>query len=90
MIDIYNSLRAYTSDIRIFDPWVSKEFVKQEYGIEVSTDIKELERGEYDAVIYCVKHTCFDAIGLDSLRKPEGVFYDVKGTLDKDIVTDRL
>lgn len=90
VIDIYNSLRAYTSDIRIFDPWVSKEFVKQEYGIEVSTDIKELERGEYDAVIYCVKHTCFDAIGLDSLRKPEGVFYDVKGTLDKDIVTDRL
>lgn len=90
VIDIYNSLKAYTQDICIFDPWVSKEYVKQEYGVEVSTDEKDLEKGTYDAVIYCVKHTCFDSIGMETLRKPEGVFYDVKGVLDKDIITDRL
>ena len=90
VIDIYNSLKAYTQDIRIFDPWVSKEFVKHEYGVEVSTDEKDLEKGMYDAVIYCVKHTCFDSIGLETLRKSEGVFYDVKGVLDRDIITDRL
>ena len=90
VIDIYNSLKAYTQDIRIFDPWVSKEYVKQEYGVEVSTDEKDLEKGMYDAVIYCVKHTCFDSIGLETLRKSEGVFYDVKGVLDRDIITDRL
>ena len=90
VIDIYNSLKAYTQDICIFDPWVSKEYVKQEYGVEVSTDEKDLEKGMYDAVIYCVKHTCFDSIGLETLRKSEGVFYDVKGVLDRDIITDRL
>ena len=90
VIDIYNSLKVYTQDIRIFDPWVSPEHARQEYGIEISTQAEELERGEYDAVIYCVKHKCFSSIDLGTLRKPGGVFYDVKGVLDYNIVTERL
>ena len=90
VVDIYNSLKAYSSDIRIYDPWVSKESALHEYGVEVSTDERDIERGEYDAVIYCVKHDCFDSLGLESLHKPNGVFYDVKGVLDKNIITERL
>ena len=90
VVDIYNSLKAYSSDIRIYDPWVSKESAMHEYGVEVSTDERDIERGEYDAVIYCVKHDCFDSLGLESLHKPNGVFYDVKGVLDKNIITERL
>ena len=90
VIDVYNSLKVYTQDIRIFDPWVSKEEVKHEYGVEVCTDETQLERGQYDAVIYCVKHDCFDFIDMKSLRKTGGVFYDVKGILSKEIVTERL
>ena len=90
VIDIYNSLKVYTQDIRIFDPWVSPEHARQEYGIEISTQAEELERGEYDAVIYCVKHKCFQSIEMGTLRKQNGVFYDVKGVLDHDIITERL
>ena len=90
VIDIYNSLKVYTQDIRIFDPWVSPEHARQEYGIEISTQAEELERGEYDAVIYCVKHKCFQSIEMGTLRKPNGVFYDVKGVLDHNIITERL
>ena len=90
IIDIYHALQAYTSDICIFDPWVSKQEVKHEYGVDISVDERELERGKYDAVIYCVKHDCFDSIDMGTLRKPEGVFYDVKGVLSKDIITERL
>lgn len=90
VVDVYNSLKAYTSDIRIFDPWVSKEAAKHEYGMDITTDERDLERGKYDAVIYCVKHDCFNSIDMATLRKPNGVFYDVKGTLDKNIVTERL
>ena len=90
VVDIYNSLKAYSSDIRIYDPWVSKESALHEYGVEVSTDERDIERGEYDAVIYCVKHDCFNSLGLESLHKPNGVFYDVKGVLDKNIITERL
>jgi UDP-N-acetyl-D-galactosamine dehydrogenase len=56
----------------------------------VSTDERDIERGEYDAVIYCVKHDCFNSLGLETLHKPNGVFYDVKGVLDKSIITERL
>ena len=90
VVDIYNSLKAYSSNILIYDPWVSKESAKHEYGVEVSTDERDIERGEYDAVIYCVKHDCFNSLGLETLHKPNGVFYDVKGVLDKSIITERL
>ena len=90
VVDIYNSLKAYSSNILIYDPWVSKEAAKHEYGVEVSTDERDIERGEYDAVIYCVKHDCFNSLGLETLHKPNGVFYDVKGVLDKSIITERL
>lgn len=90
VVDIYNSLKAYSSDIRIYDPWVSKESALHEYGVEVSTDERDIERGEYDAVIYCVKHDCFNLLSLETLHKPNGVFYDVKGVLDKSIITERL
>ena len=90
VVDIYNSLKAYSSNILIYDPWVSKESAMHEYGVEVCTDERDIERGEYDAVIYCVKHDCFNSLGLDTLHKPNGVFYDVKGVLDKSIITERL
>ena len=90
VIDIYKTMKVYTSDILIFDPWVSKEAAKQEYGIEISTDERDLERGKYDAVIYCVKHDCFNSINMKTLRKENGVFYDVKGVLSQDIITERL
>jgi UDP-N-acetyl-D-galactosamine dehydrogenase len=89
-VDVYNSLKAYTSDICIYDPWVSKEAAKHEYGMDITTDERDLERGQYDAVIYCVKHDCFESIDMKTLRKSSGVFYDVKGVLEKDIVTERL
>ena len=90
VVDIYNSLKVYTSDICIFDPWVNQEEAKKEYGIDVCVDESLLERGKYQAVIYCVKHDCFQAIQMDTLMKFGGVFYDVKGVLGKDIVTERL
>ena len=90
VVDIYNSLKVYSSNILVYDPWVSKEAAKHEYGVEVSTDERDIERGEYDAVVYCVKHDCFNSLGLERLHKPNGVFYDVKGVLDKSIITERL
>ena len=90
IIDVYNSLKFYTPDITIYDPWVSKEAVKHEYGLDIITDAQLLEQGKYDAVVYCVKHDCFNNLDLTSLHRAGGVLYDVKGTLDKKIITARL
>ena len=90
VVDIFNTLKTYTDDITIYDPWASKEMAKMEYGVNICTEAKDLERGKYDAVVYCVKHSCFNDIDMGSLRKEGGVFYDVKGVLDKEIATERL
>ena len=35
IVDIYSTLKEYTSDIVVYDPWVNKEVVKKEYGIDI-------------------------------------------------------
>ena len=36
IVDIYHTLKEYTSDITIFDPWANQEAVKHEYDINLS------------------------------------------------------
>ena len=88
--DIYNLLHRYTSNVDVYDPWADPETVKKHYGIHLISDSAELRRGDYDAVIYCVKHSDFDSIGLESLCRPGGIFFDVKGNIDRKISTHRL
>ena len=38
IVDIYSTLKEYTSDIVVYDPWVNKEVVKKEYGIDIISE----------------------------------------------------
>ncbi|MBR3699555.1 MAG: nucleotide sugar dehydrogenase [Bacteroidales bacterium] len=49
-----------------------------------------VESGEFDAVILAVAHDEFKELDVKSLLKPNGVIYDVKGFLPRDIVDGRL
>lgn len=88
VVDIYHLLKEYTNNITIYDPWVSQENVKNEYGIEIysalPTNIK------YDAVIHAVAHNDFKSIDIPSLLAEKAVVYDVCSTLPRDIVDGRL
>lgn len=90
IVDIYHTLAEYTSDITIYDPWANPEAVKREYGIDI---VKKLpETGKYDAVILGVAHNQFKELDIRGLlaNKNNGVVYDVKGILPRDIVDARL
>lgn len=90
IVDIYHTLAEYTSDITIYDPWANPEAVKREYGIDI---VKKLpETGKYDAVILGVAHNQFKELDIRGLLadKENGVVYDVKGILPRDIVDARL
>lgn len=90
IVDIYHTLAEYTSDITIYDPWANPEAVKHEYGIDI---VKKFpETGKYDAVILGVAHNQFKELDIRSLLadKENGVVYDVKGILPRDIVDSRL
>lgn len=87
VIDIYHTLKEYTHNICIYDPWANAEKVKIEYGITITS---ELNKVKYDAIILAVSHKEFIGIDLRSLLTDNGIIYDVKGILPRDIIDGRL
>lgn len=88
IVDIYQTLEEYTSNITVFDPWANPEKVKYEYGIDI---VSELPAGEkFDAIINAVAHKQFRELDVRSLTVENSVVYDVKGTLPREITDGRL
>lgn len=92
IIDIYHTLKEYTDNVVVYDPWANTDTVKHEYDIDLyEKNIDEL-KGKFDAVILGVAHDEFKDIDIRSLlsNPKEGVVYDVKGVLDRESVDSRL
>lgn len=92
IVDIYHTLQEYTDNIVVYDPWANPKAVKHEYGIDITSDNLNELKGKFDAIILGVAHNQFKDIDIRSLLKnpQEGVVYDVKGILPRDIVDSRL
>lgn len=92
IVDIYQTLREYTSYITVYDPWANPDCVKHEYGIEITNNTPENLFGKFDAVILGVAHREFVDFDVQKFLTDEsnGVIYDVKGVLPRDIVDARL
>lgn len=92
IVDIYHTLHEYTDNITVYDPWANSNRVFHEYGIQLcKEELNELS-GCFDAVILAVAHKQFQNIDIRSLLSDRynGVVYDVKGILDKNIIDGRL
>lgn len=87
VIDVYNGLKEYTSNIVVYDCWANSQKVKKEYGVDV---VNELPNDKFDTVVLCVAHKEFLNLDIKSLVKDNGVIYDVKGILPKEIIDGRL
>ena len=82
VVDIYHTLREYTPNITIYDPWV-----------DISRNrivTNQLPNGPFDAVILAVAHDAFLSLDIRSLVPQPGVVYDVKGVLPRTLVDARL
>lgn len=88
IVDIYSTLSEYTNNITIYDPWADKAEVQHEYQIEISNTLDTTKK--YDAIILGVAHKEFLEIDIPSLLSENGVVYDVKGILDRNIIDGRL
>ena len=82
IVDIYHTLREYTPNITIYDPWVDTDKNPQV--------TNQLPEGSYDAAILAVAHDCFRDLDLRALVPQPGVIYDVKGMLPRNIIDARL
>ena len=87
IVDIYHTLKEYTDNITIYDPWANVKHVAHEYGIEVTN---KQPADKFDAVILAVAHKEFLGLDVQSFVGNRGVIYDVKGILPRDIVDARL
>jgi UDP-N-acetyl-D-galactosamine dehydrogenase len=86
-IDIYNELLTYDMDLDLYDPWADAKEVKREFGIDLTPTA---ELGKYDTIILAVAHNEFVELNLNDLKKSNGLVYDVKGILPRDVVDRRL
>ena len=86
-VDIYKGLKAYNSNIDVYDPWASYEEVREELGIELTSNLTEKK---YDSIVLVVAHNEFLALDLSKIKKADSIVYDVKGVLDKEDIDKRL
>jgi nucleotide sugar dehydrogenase len=91
IIDIYTTLKEYTSNISIYDPWANAEQVIYEYNIYIDNKNMEHLKGKFDSVILGVSHDEFIGINLrEFLSTNNGVVYDIKSILPQEMIDGRL
>lgn len=88
-IDIIREFETYHVDVDVYDPWASKDEVREEYGFELLTDASELA-DNYDAIVLAVSHNEFLDLDIQELKSENAVVFDVKSLLPKDLVDARL
>ena len=88
--DIYSTLRQYTANIVVTDPWADAVQVRDRYGVEILGDVAKCGGG-YDAVVLCVAHSEFKDLDVRAMLNADGgIVYDVKGFLPNDVADGRL
>ena len=87
VIDIYNSLKEYSVNITVYDPWANPDIAKREYGIDI---VSELPHQKFDAIVLAVAHDAFLKVDIHELCLENHVIFDVKGILDKRLIDGRL
>ena len=78
VIDIVTELKSYNCQVDVYDPWISADEARHEYGIE---PITAPSAATYDGIVLAVAHHQFKAMGAGAIRalgKPTHVLYDLK------------
>lgn len=87
VIDIYKTLKDYNANVTIYDPWVNPAVAEAEYGIKI---FNELPTQRFDACIVAVAHNQFSKMNILQFLNDSHVLFDVKCSLDRNIVDGRL
>jgi UDP-N-acetyl-D-galactosamine dehydrogenase len=84
--DVVKELQTYGALVDVYDPQADAKEVAHEYGL---TLINALTR-KYHAIVLAVGHKEFKNLNWSLIRDGNTVVYDVKGFLDKSLITARL
>ncbi|KPH13686.1 nucleotide sugar dehydrogenase [Chryseobacterium sp. ERMR1:04] len=88
VVDIYTELKDYGINVDIYDPWVNKAEVENEYGINILENLEDNKK--YDSIIIAVAHNEFLKIDIQGLKNENAVVFDTKSCIDRKLVDARL
>ena len=88
VIDIYNELVEFGTNVDIFDPWASSEEVCNEFNINILSDFDNSKN--YQAILLTVAHNQFKSLEYERYYKNGVVIFDVKAFIDRQWVNCRL
>ncbi|MBK7173018.1 MAG: Vi polysaccharide biosynthesis UDP-N-acetylglucosamine C-6 dehydrogenase TviB [Bacteroidales bacterium] len=88
VIDVINELQDFACQVDVFDPWANADEVKHEYGVDMIPSLDNVQ--PYDAIVFAVSHNEFREMSFDKFKKPNTVFFDIKGVVEKGMVDGRL
>ncbi|NIJ44303.1 UDP-N-acetyl-D-galactosamine dehydrogenase [Wenyingzhuangia heitensis] len=87
VVDVVKELKDYGMQVDVCDPLADPSEVYREYKIQSE---KEISKKKYHAIVLAVAHQELLDLDLNSFLQKNGVVYDVKGVLDKGIVSGKL
>jgi UDP-N-acetyl-D-galactosamine dehydrogenase len=86
VVDIYKELVDFGMDVDVYDPWANPTEVKHEHGIDLVTKLAS----SYQSIVLTVAHTEFLDLPFAALKAENGVIFDIKSILSKDLADARL
>jgi UDP-N-acetyl-D-galactosamine dehydrogenase len=86
VVDMIHELISFGTQVDVYDPHADPQEVKDEYNLALIKDISK----KYHALVVAVGHKEFLSLDLKQLKESDAIVYDVKGFLDKSLVTARL
>jgi UDP-N-acetyl-D-galactosamine dehydrogenase len=86
VVDVVKELEGYGTLVDIYDPHADAAEVMHEYGLKLTPVLKK----KYHAIILAVGHQDFVTLDWKEISFDKTIVYDVKGVLDKKLVTARL
>jgi len=88
VVDIYRELCEFGLNVDIYDPWASKEEVKNEYGVGVIDQLDVYKK--YEAILLAVAHDEFKSLDFEKYYNDGAVVFDAKAVIDRRWVDGRL
>jgi len=90
VVDLVKEFKSFSCNVDVYDPWVNKNQVTEEYKIE---PIDKPIKGKYDAIVLAVSHDEFKSLTESQIRtygKDKHVLYDIKYLLEANQSDGRL
>ncbi len=86
VVDIVRELHEFNINVDVYDVHANKNEVYHEYGIELIDKITK----KYSAIVLAVAHNEFKLLNFDEIKVKNGVLFDTKSFIKRELVDSRL